>query len=250
MNQKQIGIGFVVILIVIGLVIFFTSSEQGDLGIPGKSASPTPADVSTLDLRTPESKSVENSLSEMDSQGSQQNMNQGSAATSKNNKYKSAPPMTISSAKKYTATIVTNKGEMTVELFAQDAPKTVNNFVFLANDQFYDGLIFHRIIKGFMIQGGDPTGTGTGSPGYKFEDEKVTKKYAKGILAMANSGPNTNGSQFFIMHTDYALPPNYTIFGQVTEGLEIIDAIATTPTGPGDRPTQPVTITSITTQEQ
>lgn len=250
MNQKQIGIGFVILLVVIGLVIFFTSSEESELGIPGKSPSPTPADVSNLDLTPPEDKSVENSLSQMDAQSGngQQNMNQDKTTTSKNNKYKSAPVMSIDTNKTYTATIVTNKGTMTAELFAKDAPKTVNNFVFLANDKFYDGLIFHRVIKGFMIQGGDPTGTGTGGPGYKFADEAVTKKYNKGILAMANSGPNTNGSQFFIMHADYPLPPNYTIFGQVTDGLEVIDAIANSPVGASDKPTQPMVIESITIQ--
>jgi cyclophilin family peptidyl-prolyl cis-trans isomerase len=250
MNQKQIGIGFVILLVVIGLVIFFTTSEEGDLGIPGKSPSPTPADVSSLELTPPEDNNVENSLSQMDAQSGngQQNMNQGTTTTSKNNKYKSAPAMSIDTNKTYTATIVTNKGTMIAELFAKDAPKTVNNFVFLANDKFYDGLIFHRVIKGFMIQGGDPTGTGTGGPGYKFADEAVTKKYNKGILAMANSGPNTNGSQFFIMHADYPLPPNYTIFGQVTDGLEVIDAIANSPVGANDKPTQPMTIESITIQ--
>ena len=110
---------------------------------------------------------------------------------------------------------------MTAELFAKDAPQTVNNFVFLARDGFYDGVIFHRVIPGFMIQGGDPTGTGRGGPGYKFEDEPVSQRYERGILAMANAGPNTNGSQFFVMHADYGLPPNYTIFGKLTGGEDV-----------------------------
>ncbi len=257
MNQKQIGIGFVVLLIVIGLVLFFTTSEQGELGIPGKSPSPTPADVSTLDLTPPEDKSVENSLSQMDANsanGQQPMNNQGTTTTSKNNKYSAAPQMTINTAKKYTATIVTSKGEMTAELYTTDAPKTVNNFVFLARDNFYDGIVFHRIIKDFMSQTGDPTGSGSGGPGYKFADEPVTKKYTKGTLAMANSGPNTNGSQFFIMNADYPLPPNYTIFGKITSGMETVEAIAATPVtrspmGENSKPTQQVTITSITIQE-
>ena len=163
--------------------------------------------------------------------------------------YSSAPAQTVDASKTYTATIVTTAGTMTAQLFPADAPRTVNNFVFLAKDGFYDGVIFHRVIKGFMIQGGDPTGTGRGGPGYKFNDEPVTRRYQRGTLAMANAGPNTNGSQFFVMHADYSLPPSYTIFGKLTAGEEIVDAIATAPTGSQDRPLQPVSITSITITE-
>ena len=123
------------------------------------------------------------------------------------------PTMVIDPAKTYRATIETTAGTMTAEFFPAEAPKTVNNFVFLAREGFYDGVIFHRVIPGFVIQGGDPTGTGRGGPGYRFEDEPVTRPYVRGTIAMANAGPNTNGSQFFIMHADYPLPPNYTIFG-------------------------------------
>lgn len=157
--------------------------------------------------------------------------------------------MEIDPQKSYTAAITTSAGDISVELLPQEAPQTVNNFVFLARQGFYDGVIFHRTIKGFMIQGGDPTGTGTGGPGYKFNDERVRLPYNRGIVAMANSGPNTNGSQFFIMHQNYGLPPNYTIFGRVTDGMDIVDAIATAPTGPSDRPTEPVTIEGITIKE-
>lgn len=163
--------------------------------------------------------------------------------------YQSAPPMAIDPAKRYTATIETSAGTMVADLFTDDAPKTVNNFVFLAGEGFYDGVIFHRTIKGFMIQGGDPTGTGRGGPGYKFEDEPVKRRYARGTLAMANAGPNTNGSQFFVMHADYGLPPNYTIFGKLTSGEEVVDAIATAPAGAQDRPHDPVSITSVTITE-
>jgi cyclophilin family peptidyl-prolyl cis-trans isomerase len=163
--------------------------------------------------------------------------------------YAAPPAMTIDPARKYTATIETSAGRMTAELFASDAPGTVNNFVFLARDGFYDGVIFHRVIRGFMIQGGDPTGTGRGGPGYRFDDEQVTRRYSRGILAMANAGPNTNGSQFFVMHADYGLPPNYTIFGQLTEGEATLDASATAPTGMQDRPVEPVAITTITISE-
>ncbi|MBK7328349.1 MAG: peptidylprolyl isomerase [Dehalococcoidia bacterium] len=157
--------------------------------------------------------------------------------------------MVIDPAKNYTAVIETSAGSMTAEFFAADAPKTVNNFVFLARDGYFDGIIFHRCIPGFMIQGGDPTGTGRGGPGYRFNDEPVTRQYLRGTLAMANAGPNTNGSQFFVMHADYPLPPNYTIFGKLTSGEEVVDAIATAPTGAQDRPVNPVTIDSVTVTE-
>jgi cyclophilin family peptidyl-prolyl cis-trans isomerase len=159
--------------------------------------------------------------------------------------YSAPPAMAIDGARKYSATIDTSAGQMTADLFVGDAPMTVNNFVFLARDGFYDGVIFHRVIKGFMIQGGDPTGKGTGGPGYRFNDEPVSRSYDRGILAMANAGPNTNGSQFFVMHADYRLPPNYTIFGRLTSGEDVLDKIATAPTGAQDRPTDPVTINHI-----
>ncbi|MDX2271321.1 MAG: peptidylprolyl isomerase [Cyanobacteriota bacterium] len=163
--------------------------------------------------------------------------------------YTSPPPLTIDPQKSYIATIDTSLGSMTLELFASEAPNTVNNFVFLAREQFYDGVIFHRVIKNFMIQGGDPKGTGSGGPGYRFADEPVTRPYTRGTLAMANAGPNTNGSQFFIMHVDYPLPPSYTIFGKLMAGEEVLDQIATTKTGSQDRPVQPITITTITISE-
>jgi cyclophilin family peptidyl-prolyl cis-trans isomerase len=155
-------------------------------------------------------------------------------------------------SKMITATISTTKGDIQVELFTTDAPKAAENFASLAEKGFYDGVIFHRVIPGFMIQGGDPTGTGTGGPGYRFEDEldpnteSAKRGYARGTLAMANAGPNTNGSQFFIMHADYPLPHNYTIFGRVTAGIEVVDAIATTPTVPGDRPVEEIKMSKVT----
>lgn len=164
-------------------------------------------------------------------------------------KYDSAPPMTVDPAKTYTATIETNQGTMTAELFVEDAPMTVNNFVFLANDGFYDGTIFHRVIPGFMIQGGDPTGTGSGGPGYKFNNEPVKRPYNRGTLAMANAGRNTNGSQFFIMHADYPLPPDYTIFGKLTSGEDVLDKIAGTKTGAQDRPREEQKMIEVTVKE-
>lgn len=169
--------------------------------------------------------------------------------------YSAPPTLSIDTKKKYAAVMTTSKGPMTIELFASETPNTVNNFVFLAREKFYDGTVFHRIIKDFMIQGGDPKGNGTGDPGYKFNDEKITRDYKRGIVAMANSGPNTNGSQFFIMHGETPLPKNYVIFGQVTQGLETLDAIANTPTtdngmGEESKPTEKVTIQSVTITEQ
>lgn len=164
--------------------------------------------------------------------------------------YPAAPKMTIDKAKTYTATMHTTKGDIVLSLFASEDPITVNNFVFLARDGYYNWVKFHRIMKGFMIQSGDPTGTGSGSPGYKFNNEPVTRKYVRGTIAMANAGLNTNGAQFFIMHQDYALQPNYTIFGIATAGLDVVDAIANTPvkaspTGEMSVPTQNVVITGI-----
>jgi cyclophilin family peptidyl-prolyl cis-trans isomerase len=164
--------------------------------------------------------------------------------------YSSPPQMSIDPQRSYSATIKTSAGTLKAQLFPEDAPKTVNNFVFLAREGFYDGVIFHRVIKGFMIQGGDPTGTGTGGPGYKFADEPVKRRYERGTLAMANAGPNTNGSQFFIMHADYALPPNYTIFGKLTSGEDVVDKIATAPAGAQDRPKEPVSIESVEVEEE
>jgi peptidyl-prolyl cis-trans isomerase B (cyclophilin B) len=145
------------------------------------------------------------------------------------------------------ATLHTNAGAITVELFDEDAPQTVENFRKLAGDGFYDGLTFHRVITDFMVQGGCPEGTGTGGPGYTFEDEFNQHKVARGALAMANAGPNTNGSQFFIVTTEEApwLDGKHTVFGRVTEGMEAVDAIEATPTGAGDRPVEPQVIERI-----
>jgi len=166
--------------------------------------------------------------------------------------WNSPPSLTIDTSASYAATITTNKGDIEVELFPDASPMTVNNFVFLAREGFYDGVIFHRVISGFMIQGGDPTGTGTGGPGYKFRDEleaAQSRGYDRGTLAMANAGPNTNGSQFFITHVDAPLPPAYSVFGRTTAGLEVVDAIAETATGPGDKPVEDVVIETVTITE-
>src|SRR5437868_12342935 len=146
-----------------------------------------------------------------------------------------------------TATMHTNHGAIELELFDEDAPKTVENFKKLARDGFYDGVIFHRVIQDFMIQGGDPTGTGSGGPGYQFEDEFNDHKVVRGALAMANAGPNTNGSQFFIVTADACpwLDGKHTVFGQVTGGMDVVERLESVPTGAGDRPTEPVGIDTI-----
>jgi cyclophilin family peptidyl-prolyl cis-trans isomerase len=141
--------------------------------------------------------------------------------------YKNPPAMVVDQDKQYSATIETDKGNIRMELYPKDAPRTVNNFVFLAREGYFDGVVFHRVVPGFVIQGGDPTGTGAGGPGYKFADEPVTRDYKLGTVAMANAGPNTNGSQFFICLADQpTLPKNYTIFGQTVEGIDVVQRIA------------------------
>jgi peptidyl-prolyl cis-trans isomerase B (cyclophilin B) len=145
------------------------------------------------------------------------------------------------------ATLHTNRGPIQIELFDEDAPETVANFRKLADDGFYDGLVFHRIIRDFMIQGGCPEGTGTGGPGYTFDDEANEHRIVRGALAMANAGPNTNGSQFFIVTTDEApwLDGKHTVFGRVAEGMDAVDAIEATPTGANDRPEEPQVIERV-----
>ena len=158
--------------------------------------------------------------------------------------------VTIDTAKVYRAILHTSEGDITFDLNAGKTPITVNNFIYLARTNFYNNTVFHRVLDGFMIQGGDPTGTGTGGPGYTFDDEPFEGEYVRGVVAMANSGANTNGSQFFIMHADYDLPKKYVIFGMVSTGIEVVDKIATAETtvslgGEKSKPANPVTISSI-----
>ena len=156
--------------------------------------------------------------------------------------------MGIDPAKRYTATMETSMGTLVIALDPIAAPRTVNNFVYLAAQHYYDGVIFHRIISGFMCQGGDPDGSGRGGPGYKFGDELPKPgTYQIGSLAMANAGPNTNGSQFFIVSgpSGCGLPPLYSLFGQVVKGLDIVEMMQNVPTGPGDRPKTDVVIKSV-----
>jgi cyclophilin family peptidyl-prolyl cis-trans isomerase len=196
-----------------------------------------------------------------DNSGTNTGTNGGQQAAQPSGKqYAKAPAMQIDKNKTYTAVIHTNKGDITVNLLANKAPITVNNFVFLAKDHFYDNVKFHRVIKDFMIQTGDPTATGMGGPGYQFQDElPPAKPYAKGIVAMANAGPNTNGSQFFIgsgAQVDALNKmPNYTVFGEVTQGLDVVDKIASVPVAAGDtgeasKPTEDVHMNSIDITEK
>ena len=155
--------------------------------------------------------------------------------TAKAKPYSEPPPMGIDISKQYTATIETGKGNLVFELFAKDAPKTVNNFVFLAREGFYDGSTFHRVIPGFMAQGGDPTGTGMGGPGYEFEDEFTEHTHIAGVISMANAGPNTNGSQFFITYApQHSLDGKHSVFGQLAEGMDVLEKL--TPRDPSQNP--------------
>jgi len=167
----------------------------------------------------------------------------------------SVSPVSSNKNNMHEITIITNVGDITFQTYDADAPKAVDNFVTLASKGFYKDVIFHRVIEGFMIQGGDPTGTGSGGPGYKFDDEltagteSAQRGYIAGTVAMANSGPNTNGSQFFIMHKDYPLPHSYTIFGHVVAGQDVVDKIAMTKTDTNDRPLSPVVIKKVTVKD-
>ena len=169
----------------------------------------------------------------------------------KQQQFDGPPPMCIDPAKRYTAEMVTNKGTIRIALDPVSAPKTVNNFVVLARYHYYDGIVFHRVIPGFVLQGGDPKGTGTGGPGYKFEDElPKAGRYELGSLAMANAGPNTNGSQFFVISGPQGvrLPPNYSLFGQAVSGLDVVAAIDSIGTQSGT-PKERVVIQSVTITE-
>ena len=169
----------------------------------------------------------------------------------KTQRFDAAPPMIIDPTKTYTAEMLTNKGSLTISLDPIGAPRTVNNFVFLARWHYYDGIVFHRIIPGFMCQGGDPEGSGRGGPGYRFEDElPMPGRYEIGSIAMANAGPNTNGSQFFIVRgpDGVGLPPQYSLFGKVVRGLDVVKAIESVGSRSG-APTEPVIIESVTVTE-
>ena len=240
------------ILILVGVVYIFKYK---------KSDTPQPANETTnTQTNEPYSTSTDTSVTPANSTSTTSTADKpkDNTATSKLNIDLSTytkPFMIIDQSKTYTAKMKTSAGDMEISLNASMVPITVNNFVFLAKKNYYENVIFHRVIKGFMIQGGDPTGTGSGGPGYTFADEPFTGEYLRGTLAMANAGPNTNGSQFFIMHDDYPLPPNYTIFGKVTKGLDVVDKIANaavtmSASGENSKPVSPVKILSIEIMEK
>lgn len=219
--QKETGLAVGIILLVLGATFFFLwpKSSRNELNT-----------TNTVDSRNTESAQVP-----------LENTDMANA--------KPTPKLVIDSSKTYQAVLTTSVGTITIDLNAKATPITVNNFVTLAKDKFYDKTIFHRVINGFMIQGGDPTGTGMGGPGYKFNDEKFEGEYVRGTVAMANAGPNTNGSQFFIMHANNPLPKNYVIFGTVSSGLDTVDKIATAPVKPGGEGSSPVDPVQITKAE-
>jgi cyclophilin family peptidyl-prolyl cis-trans isomerase len=181
---------------------------------------------------------------------------EGSSEVPNQQQWSNPPEMQIDPAKGYSATMNTSEGTFTIELLPAEAPKTVNNFVCLARAGYFDNTPFHRILSGFVIQGGDPTGTGSGGPGYRFEDEPISQDYLKGTVAMANAGPNTNGSQFFVVLDDLRgkLQKNYTIFGKVSDGMEVVEQLGQVPTTTNARgeksvPVEPVTLESVTIEE-
>lgn len=221
-DNKPAIIVFVLLVLAVSALVFFPPKNQA-----------------SVEEQAPKNKPVENLEPKPDNE---KPMNNNS-------------DIVIDKNKKYKAEITTDAGKMTVELNSKETPVTVNNFVVLSRKGFYDNTIFHRVIKGFMIQGGDPTGTGMGGPGYKFADEPFTGEYDRGVVAMANSGPNTNGSQFFIMHASVPLPKNYVIFGKVVEGLDVLDKIAEAPvkssvTGEASTPLSPVKILGVVVVEE
>jgi len=231
MKNKALYIAILLpVLILVGLAVFGSKLPKG----PVKQEEKKTNLLQKLD--TPESSESENDYYQINPTGNIQ---------------KEPFKMSLNLNKKYSAVMATTEGVIKIDLYADKTPVTVNNFVSLSKANFYNDVIFHRVVKGFMIQGGDPDGTGAGRPGYKFDDEPFDGEYTRGTIAMANAGPNTNGSQFFIMHQDYPmLPKDYVIFGKVSEGLEVVDKIAeaeitVNSSGEASKPVKPVKILGI-----
>ncbi|MFA6193472.1 MAG: peptidylprolyl isomerase [Parcubacteria group bacterium] len=224
------------------------SAEQYDIRNYQERQMDTSPAAHRLSVSVPQgSSSAEEQGSQTQGQADQGETKQPSASDEPS---RDRPAMQIDQTKKYSAVVKTGEGDITIDFSMKKAPITVNNFVALARENFYNGLVFHRVMKDFMIQGGDPKGDGSGGPGYKFEDEKLEGKYTRGTVAMANSGPNSNGSQFFIIHQDYDLPNKYVIFGHVSSGMEVVDKIASAETvdngkGEKSKPVNPVKIKSV-----
>ncbi len=207
MNAK-IGIGVIIAAIIVGGIFIFTRPKD---------------EADSLGYSTDTSADQSNNL-QIDQQEAMKKQTSSAGSANKKQYSKFTGVLSDQELTNKKAVIVTNKGTIEFEILT-DAPMASSNFIKLSKDGYYDGLTFHRVVPGFVIQGGDPTGTGAGGPGYQFEDEPVTREYTKGIVAMANAGPDTNGSQFFIMLDDNALPPSYTIFGEVLSGQEVVDTV-------------------------
>ena len=245
--NKKIGATIFVLIVIVGVAAWALIHSN----VPAGSQSSLPADLASQ----PSQPAPQPSDNQQQSSAQPPAEPQSSATNVSYVPPTAAEIKAAQDKKTMNATITTSLGVIKVELYGDKTPATVANFVKLANAGFYNGIKFHRVIKGFMIQGGDPltkndalqSQWGSGGPGYQFDDEPFTGSYSRGTLAMANSGPNTNGSQFFIMHQDYDLQPNYVIFGKVTSGLDVVDKIANLQTDPSnDRPLNPPVIQSIT----
>jgi len=253
-RKKVVSIGAVAVLIaaLIGGTIALSSDDDTDAAGAATTTVPaTTIDPAATETTVPGEATTTTAYVEAPAGSADCPAADGSSA--KETEFDGPPKMCIDPAKTYTAKVETNQGDFTLTLDAAKAPKTVNNFVFLSRYHYYDGIIFHRIIKDFMIQGGDPLGTGTGGPGYAFGDElPAAGEYQKYSVAMANSGPNTNGSQFFIITGDQGvgLPPQYSLFGTATEGTDVIDKIGVVQTdASNDKPTSEVKIDKVTITE-
>lgn len=228
--------GFFLVLIVVSVFL-------AGCGVKDSSNSAQTSEIPADSLAVTDTADQSDAISASDSQ-------QNSSTNQDTKNMPDASQISIDKNKSYTTIMHTDQGDIEISLNAKATPITVNNFVTLSKKNFYDNTIFHRVLKGFMIQGGDPKGDGTGGPGYSFDDEPFTGEYNRGTIAMANAGPNTNGSQFFIMHADYPLPKNYVIFGQVVKGLDVVDKIAEAPvkvsaSGELSQPLSPVKVKSI-----
>jgi cyclophilin family peptidyl-prolyl cis-trans isomerase len=248
-----------VFILVAGLVALTACGDNDVENDDADSGDDSVAEIVTPEAHEPETNGEDQSEQLDDSQGevspedeSNGSESEGDSVQQPSQQWNQPPAMQLEEGVDYQAAIKTNRGEVVINLFQDDVPLTVNNFVFLTEQGFYENVPFHRVISGFMIQTGDPTGTGAGGPGYRFEDEEVTRDYTPGTVAMANAGPNTNGSQFFIVHGDLRgqLPKNYTIFGEVTDGMNVVDEIANVTversrTGEMSSPTEEVFIESV-----
>ena len=259
-TRRLVGAGIVVVVAIVAVVVGFALQGDGGDADPAATGDATSAPGGTTDpTATPDPTATLDPTATSDPTGTGTPTEAETAPSPTQAFATEPPPMVIDPEAEYSATIETEEGTIVVDLAAAEAPTTVNNFVALAAADYYEGVVFHRITEGFVIQGGDPQGTGRGGPGYQFEDElehaqEVVEAndgmYPRGTLAMANAGADTNGSQFFIVDADpgYPFQPNYTIFGMVTEGLDVVDAIAAGEvTGPAnDQAVDPVAMTSVT----